>query len=84
MSEKGRLVYTIAEFTEEVIRQLKGVIGERGRVEFEIRAYNPASIFNSDDERSKKGLCVVLDNYGYVDCSILKYTAEWYGDSIYW
>lgn len=65
--------YTIEEFTEEVMGQLKGFVQEGDSVEFEIKIYNSDDYFL--DKSNSKGLCVVCGSSDPVlDLPTLKYS----------
>lgn len=76
MSEGGKPTYTVVEFTEEVVKQLKGVMGRSGKIEFEVKVYNTFGLY-AEEEINQKGICVQLDNYPAGDLPTLKYSVEW-------
>ncbi|MBD5647963.1 MAG: hypothetical protein HDQ89_10285 [Desulfovibrio sp.] len=53
---------TIAEFTEEVMKQLKGFVRDGDTVEFEIMTYDSAGLFTLK-ELNEKGICVLSSTY---------------------
>lgn len=53
---------TIAEFTEEAMKQLKGFVRAGDKVEFEITAYSSEGLFTVK-ELNEKGICVLSSTY---------------------
>lgn len=53
---------TIAEFTEEAMKQLKGFVRAGDKVEFEIMTYDSAGLF-ALKELNEKGICVLSSTY---------------------